>query len=48
VLEDVIDGFVSVDAAREIYGVAIRGLDEDAAQYEIDEDSSPRTRRQNP
>jgi N-methylhydantoinase B len=40
VLEDVIDGFVSLEAARDVYGVAIRVLDEDAARYEIDESAT--------
>ncbi len=37
VLDDVIDGFVSIEAARELYGVAVRVVDEDAARYEIDQ-----------
>ena len=44
VLEDVIDGFVSIDAARELYGVAVRVVDEDAAHYEIDEEETRRLR----
>jgi hypothetical protein len=45
VLEDVIDGFVTLDAAHDVYGVAIRVLDEDAGRYEIDEAASPRNSR---
>jgi N-methylhydantoinase B len=37
VLEDVVDGFVSVEAARDLYRVAIRVVDAAAAHYEIDE-----------
>jgi N-methylhydantoinase B len=46
VLEDVIDGFVSIEAARELYAVAIRLVDEDAARYEIDDDETARLRSQ--
>ena len=44
VLEDVIDGFVSAEAAREVYGVAVRVVDEDAAAYAIDEAETARLR----
>jgi N-methylhydantoinase B len=44
VLEDVIDGFVSLDNARELYGVAVRVVDEDAARYEIDHETTSRLR----
>ncbi len=44
VLEDVIDGFVSIEAARELYGVAVSVIDEDAARYEIDEAETGRLR----
>jgi N-methylhydantoinase B len=37
VLEDVIDGYISIDKARSVYGVAIKELDPDALVYEIDE-----------
>jgi N-methylhydantoinase B len=40
VLEDVIDGFVTIGAARDVYGVAIELIDEDAARYEIDEQAT--------
>ena len=43
-LEDVIDGFVSLAAARDVYGVAIRVVDEDAAAYEVDEAETARLR----
>jgi N-methylhydantoinase B len=36
VLEDVIDGFVSVEAARDVYRVAVVVVDEDAALYEAE------------
>jgi N-methylhydantoinase B len=44
VLDDVIDGFVSIEAARELYGVAIRVVDEDAALYEVDTEETIRLR----
>ena len=44
VLEDVIDGFVSIEAARDVYGVAVSVVDEDAAAYEIDEEETARLR----
>ena len=44
VLEDVIDGLVSIEAARELYGVAVRAVDEDAALYEVDEEETARLR----
>jgi N-methylhydantoinase B len=44
VLEDVADGFVSIEAAREIYGVSVRVVDEDAALYAVDEDETSRLR----
>ena len=44
VLEDVVDGFVSSEAARALYAVAIRVVDEDAALYEIDEEETARLR----
>jgi N-methylhydantoinase B len=37
VLDDVIDGFVTLEAARDVYGVAIRVVDEDAARYDVDD-----------
>jgi N-methylhydantoinase B len=44
VLEDVIDGFVSIEAARGLYAVAIRAVDEDAARFEIDAEETARLR----
>jgi N-methylhydantoinase B len=44
VLEDVVDGYVSLEAARNLYGVAIRVVDEDAARYEIDESETAAVR----
>jgi hypothetical protein len=40
----VIDGFVSIEAARELYGVVVSVIDEDAARYEIDEAETGRLR----
>jgi N-methylhydantoinase B len=45
VLEDVVDGLVSTEAARELYGVAVVTVDEDAALYEIDEAETARLRQ---
>ena len=44
VLEDVADEIVSIDAARELYGVAVRVVDEDAAHYEVDRVETERLR----
>jgi N-methylhydantoinase B len=44
VLEDVIDEFVSIEAARELYGVEVRCVDADAALYEIDVEETKRLR----
>ena len=38
VLEDVIDGLLSIDKARDVYGVAITEMDADALVYEVDDD----------
>ncbi len=45
VLDDVVDGLVSVEAARNVYGVAVRIVDEDAALYEVDEVETDRLRQ---
>jgi hypothetical protein len=39
-----VDEFVSVEAARDVYGVAIRVVDEDAGEYEVDEVETSRLR----
>jgi N-methylhydantoinase B len=44
VLDDIADGFVSVEAARELYGVAVDVVDEDAAHYEVNEAETGRLR----
>ena len=44
VLDDVIDEVVTIEAAREVYGVVVRVLDADAARYEIDEEETARLR----
>jgi N-methylhydantoinase B len=44
VLDDVIDEYVSMEAARDLYGVAVRCIDADAAHYEIDEEETQRLR----
>lgn len=40
VLEDVIDGYVSVLRAKKDYGVVIRVVDEDLLEYEVDHDAT--------
>lgn len=44
VLEDVIDELLSVEKAREVYGVAITEIDADALVYEVDEAETERLR----
>ena len=44
VLEDVIDGYVSIDAARELYGVASASSTRTPRCYEIDEEETARLR----
>ncbi|MBI3089488.1 MAG: hydantoinase B/oxoprolinase family protein [Candidatus Tectomicrobia bacterium] len=44
VLEDVIDEFLSLHKARDVYGVAIRVIDKDLARYEIDVEETKRLR----
>ncbi len=45
VLEDVIDGYVSIDRARKDYGVIITCKDEDNLEYELDEDKTANERK---
>ena len=44
VLEDVIDGYVSVDRAAKDYGVVIREIDAELDDYEIDETATAKER----
>jgi N-methylhydantoinase B len=44
VKEDVADGYVSIERARADYGVVVRELDADLAQYEVDLDETERER----
>jgi N-methylhydantoinase B len=44
VLEDVIDGFITLKTAREVYGVSIEVIDEEALQYRIDSDETEHLR----
>jgi N-methylhydantoinase B len=44
VLEDVIDGYVSIERAEKDYGVVIREIDRDLDQYEIDMEATQRAR----
>jgi N-methylhydantoinase B len=46
VREDVADGYVSPERARKDYGVVIREVDAELAQYEVDEDETAREREQ--
>jgi N-methylhydantoinase B len=40
VRDDVADGYVSIERARKDYGVVVRELDADLADYEVDEDAT--------
>jgi N-methylhydantoinase B len=44
VLEEVIDGFLSIDAAREVYGVVIEAIDPDVHDFRIDPAATERVR----
>jgi N-methylhydantoinase B len=44
VLEDVIDGYISLEKARITYGVAIKILDQDTLQYVINEEATNKLR----
>jgi N-methylhydantoinase B len=44
VLEDVLDEYVTLAKARDVYGVAIRAVDPDSLLYELDEDETERLR----
>ena len=37
VLEDYVNEFMSLQKARDVYGVAIRAIDPDTLRYEVDE-----------
>ncbi len=45
VLEDVIDGYVSVERARKDYGVIISVIDEDLCHYVVDEEETDKKRK---
>ena len=45
VLEDVVDDYVSVERARKDYGVVLKVIDEDLAEYEIDATATQTERR---
>jgi N-methylhydantoinase B len=44
VLDDVIDGLLSMEKARRVYGVAIEEIDADSLDYRVDEDETARLR----
>jgi N-methylhydantoinase B len=44
VLKDVMDGWVSLDCARNVYGVVINVVDEEACAYEIDWEATKKLR----
>jgi N-methylhydantoinase B len=46
VLEDVIDGYVSVERAAKDYGVMIQALDPEICAYAIDWEATPRLRQE--
>ena len=39
-LEDVADGYVSIERARKDYGVVVREVDAELAEYEVDADAT--------
>jgi N-methylhydantoinase B len=45
VMEDVIDGFLSIQAAKEFYGVIINIIDEASLLYQIDEEKTLKLRK---
>jgi N-methylhydantoinase B len=45
VLDDVIDGLLSIGKARDVYGVAITELDADALVYEVDDAETAKLRK---
>ena len=46
VLEDVIDGLLSIEKARDTYGVAITEVDADALVYEVNQEETERLRKE--
>jgi N-methylhydantoinase B len=46
ILEEVIDGFMTVEKARQMYGVAIEVVDPDVHDYRIDQEETNRLREQ--
>jgi N-methylhydantoinase B len=44
VLEDVVDGYVTVERARKDYGVVVREVDADMAEYELEGEETERER----
>lgn len=46
VREDVADGYVSIERALKDYGVVVREVDAELAQYEVDEEATVREREQ--
>ncbi len=46
VLEDVIDEFITLEKARDVYGVGIRVIDAEALRYEVDEAETARLRKE--
>jgi N-methylhydantoinase B len=40
VVEDVADGYVSIERARKDYGVVVREVDAELAQYQVDEEAT--------
>jgi N-methylhydantoinase B len=46
VIKDVMDGWLSVEAAKEFYGVVIKVGDEEALEYEVDEKATEELRKE--
>jgi N-methylhydantoinase B len=44
VIEDLADGYVSVERAKKDYGIVVRVVDEDMGEYEIDADATRQER----
>src|SRR5690606_29644295 len=44
VLEDVIDGYVSIEGAERDYGVVVRPIDPEIDEYELDEEATRQAR----
>ncbi|KYH36524.1 MAG: 5-oxoprolinase [Candidatus Hecatellales archaeon B24] len=46
VLKDVMDGWISLECARNVYGVVINVIDEEACAYEVDQEATKKLREE--